>query len=165
MAGITNTIGYKGFELAFTFQGVSGNKIHLTGDPYMSANAAWFDNQTTDQLDCWKKPGDIVNVPQPRIGYSNGDQARSSRFLSDGSYLKLRSLTFGYELPKKFISKAKFDRIRLYLQAENLLTFTKYIGWDPEVSSDDFVTNVVSGVDFYSAPQPRSITFGINIGL
>lgn len=165
MAGLTNTIGYKGFELAFTFQGVSGNKIHLTGDPYMSANAAWFDNQTTDQLDCWKKPGDIVNVPQPRIGYSNGDQARSSRFLSDGAYLKLRSLTFGYELPQKFISKAKFDRIRLYLQAENLLTFTRYRGWDPEVSSDDFVTNVVSGVDFYSAPQPRSITLGINIGL
>lgn len=165
MAGLTNTIGYKGFELAFTLQGVSGNKIHLTGDPYMSANAAWFDNQTTDQLNCWKQPGDVVSVPQPRIGYSNGDQARSSRFLSDGSYLKLRSLTFGYELPKKFISKAKFDRIRLYLQAENLLTFTKYRGWDPEVSSDDFVTNVVSGVDFYSAPQPRSITLGINIGL
>ncbi len=165
IASITNTIGYKGFELAFMFQGVSGNKIHLTGDAYMSANAPWFDNQTADQLNCWKKPGDVVDVPQPRIGYSNGDQARSSRFLSDGSYLKLRSLTLSYDLPQKFISKAKFDKIRLYVQTENLLTFTKYRGWDPEVSSDDFVTNVVSGVDFYSAPQPRSITLGINIGL
>lgn len=165
MAAITNTIGYKGLELAFTFQGVSGNMIHLSGDIFMAANAPWFDNQTTDQLDCWKKPGDIVDIPQPRIGYSNGDQARSSRYLSDGSYLKLRSLTLSYELPQKIISKAKFDRIRVYLQAENLLTFTKYIGWDPEVSSDDFVDNVISGVDFYSAPQPRSITLGINIGL
>jgi TonB-dependent starch-binding outer membrane protein SusC len=165
IASITNTLGFKGFELAFMLQGVSGNKIHLTGDAYMSANAPWFDNQTADQLDCWKNPGDIVDVPQPRIGYSNGDQARSSRFLSDGSYLKLRSLTLSYDLPQKIISKAKFDRIRLYVQAENLLTFTKYRGWDPEVSSDDFVTNVVSGVDFYSAPQPRSVTIGINIGL
>jgi TonB-linked SusC/RagA family outer membrane protein len=165
MYALTNTFEYKGFELAFTFQGVSGNKIHLTGDPYMAANAAWYDNQTVDQLDSWKKPGDITNVPQARIGYSNGDQGRSSRYLSDGSYLKLRSLTFGYTLPQSIVGKAKLSNVRIYLQGQNLMTFTKYIGWDPEVSSDFVVDNVVSGVDFYSAPQPRSITLGINIGL
>jgi TonB-linked SusC/RagA family outer membrane protein len=162
---ITNTFDYKGFELAFTFQGVSGNKIHLTGDTYMAANAAWYDNQTTDQLNSWKKPGDVTDVPQARLGYDNGDQARSSRYLSDGSYLKLRSLTLAYVLPQSFISKAKLNNVRIYLQGQNLLTFTKYRGWDPEVSSDFAVDNVVSGVDFYSAPQPRSITLGINIGL
>jgi TonB-linked SusC/RagA family outer membrane protein len=165
MYALTNTFEYKGFELAFTFQGVNGNKIHLTGDPYMAANGAWYDNQTVDQLDSWKNPGDITNVPQARLGYSNGDQGRSSRFLSDGSYLKLRSLTFGYTLPQSITGKAKLGNVRIYLQGQNLMTFTKYIGWDPEVSSDFVVDNVVSGVDFYSAPQPRSITLGLNIGL
>jgi TonB-dependent starch-binding outer membrane protein SusC len=162
---LTNTFDYKGFELAFTFQGVTGNQIHLTGDPYMAANAAWYDNQTTDQLNSWKKPGDITDVPQARIGYDNGDQGRNSRYLSDGAYLKLRSLTLAYVLPQSFINKAKLNNVRIYLQGQNLLTFTKYRGWDPEVSSDFVVDNVVSGVDFYSAPQPRSITLGINIGL
>ena len=165
MYAMTNSFGYKGFELDFTMQGVSGNKIHLSGDIFMAANSDWFDNQTTDQLNTWKKPGDITDIPQARLGYSNGVHDRSSRYLSDGAYLKLRSLTLAYNFPQKFISKAKFDNLRIYIQAQNLLTFTKYIGWDPEVSSDDFVDNVVSGVDFYSAPQPRSITFGINIGL
>ena len=165
MGAITNTLEYKGIELSFTVQGVNGNKIHLTGDPYMAANAAWYDNQTVDQLGSWKNPGDITNVPQARLGYSNGDQGRSSRYLSDGAYLKLRSLTLAYTLPQSIASKAKLSNIRFYLQGQNLMTFTKYIGWDPEVSSDFVVDNVVSGVDFYSAPQPRSITFGINIGL
>ena len=165
MAALTNTVSYKGVELSFTFQGVGGNKIHLSGDTYMSANAAWYDNQTIDQLNTWKKAGDITDVPQARLGYSNGDQGRNSRYLSDGSYIKLRSLTLAYVFPKEIISKVKLDNVRIYLQGQNLLTFTKYRGWDPEVSTDFAVDNVTSGVDFYSAPQPRSITFGINIGL
>jgi len=165
IGALTNTFSFKGFDLAFTFQGVTGNQIHLSGDTYMAANGAWYDNQTTDQLASWKNPGDITDVPQARLGYSNGDPGRNSRYLSDGAYVKLRSLTLGYDLPAKLINKAKFDKIRIYVQAQNLLTFTKYRGWDPEVSTDFAVSNVVSGVDFYSAPQPRSITFGINIGL
>jgi len=165
MSAITNTFDYKGIELSFTFQGVFGNKIHLTGDPYMAANGAWYDNQTTDQLKSWKNPGDITDIPQARLGYSNGDQARSSRYLSDGSYIKLRTLQLSYQVPTKFINKYKISSIRVYLQGQNLWMSTKYKGWDPEVSSDFVVDNVRSGIDFYSAPQPRSITFGINIGL
>lgn len=162
---MTNTLSFKGIELAFTLQGVDGNSIHLAGDTYMASNAPWYDNQTTDQLDSWKKPGDKTDIPQARIGYSNGDQGRSSRFLSTGSYLKLRSLTLGYDLPSGLVSKLKMSSIKVYMQGQNLLTFTKYKGWDPEVSTDFAVDNVVSGVDFYSAPQPRAITFGINLGL
>jgi len=164
IGGLTNTFGFKGFDLAFTFQGVSGNDIHLAGDSFMACNGCWFDNQTRDQLNSWRNPGDVTNVPQARLGYSNGDQARSSRYLSDGSYLRLRSLTFGYEFPKSLIKKRGLDKLRLYVQGQNLLTFTKYIGWDPEVSTDFAVTNVISGVDFYSAPQPKTITFGLNVG-
>ena len=165
IGAITNTLGYKGIELAFTFQGVSGNKIHLIGDQWMGANGVWFDNQLESQLASWKKAGDVTDVPQARFYYDNGDQSRNSRYLSDGSYVKLRSFMLSYELPKKIISRAKLDRMRIFVQAQNLITFTKYKGWDPEVSTDFLNDNITSGCDFYSAPQARSIVFGINIGL
>jgi hypothetical protein len=139
--------------------------IHLAGDSYMAANATWFDNQTTDQLNSWKKAGDITNIPQARLGYSNGDQARTSRYLSDGDYIKLRSAMLSYDLPKSLVSKLRLNGLRIYIQGQNLLTFTKYIGWDPEVSADFAVSNVRSGLDFYSAPQPRTILAGISINL
>jgi hypothetical protein len=144
---------------------VTGNKIHLIGDQWMGANAAWFDNQLESQLASWKKPGDITDIPQARFGYDNGDQSRNSRYLSNGAYVKLRSFMFSYDLPKKLIRKAGLDKMRVYIQAQNLLTFTKYKGWDPEVSTDFLNDNITQGCDFYSAPQPRSIVFGINIGL
>jgi TonB-linked SusC/RagA family outer membrane protein len=162
---LTNTLSYKGIGLTFTFQGVNGNKIQLAGDSYMAANATWFDNQTTDQLNSWKKAGDITNIPQARLGYSNGDQARTSRYLSDGDYIKLRSAMLSYDLPKSLVSKLRLNGLRIYIQGQNLLTFTKYIGWDPEVSADFAVSNVRSGLDFYSAPQPRTILAGISINL
>lgn len=165
IGAITNTLGFKGLEFAFTFQGVTGNKIHLIGDQWMAANGVWFDNQLRSQLDSWKKPGDVTDVPQARLGYDNGDQSRNSRYLSDGSYVKLRSLSLSYEMPKNIVSKTGLDRIRLFVQGQNLLTITKYKGWDPEVSTDFLNDNITTGCDFYSAPQPRSIVFGINIGL
>ncbi len=165
LGAITNTLGFKGVELAFTFQGVTGNKIHLIGDQWMGANGVWYDNQLKSQLVSWKQPGDLTNIPQARLGWDNGDQSRNSRYLSDGSYIKLRSLSLSYEMPKNIVNKTGLDRIRIFLQGQNLLTFTKYEGWDPEVSTDFLNDNITSGCDFYSAPQPRSIVFGINIGI
>ena len=131
----------------------------------MGANGVWFDNQLKSQLASWKKPGDVTDVPQARFYYDNGDQSRNSRYLSDGSYVKLRSFMLSYEMPKKIVAKAGMDRVRIFIQAQNLMTFTKYKGWDPEVSTDFLNDNITSGCDFYSAPQARSIVFGINIGL
>jgi len=165
LGAITNTFSYKGIGLSFTFQGVAGNKIQLAGDPYMAANGVWFDNQTVDQLQSWKNPGDITMIPQARLGYDNGDQGRSSRYISDGDYLKLRSAMLSYDLPKSLVSKLHLNGLRVYVQGQNLLTFTKYIGWDPEVSSDMDVSNIRSGYDFYSAPQPRTVLVGLSINL
>ncbi len=165
MYAITNTLGYKGIGLSFSFQGVSGNKIHLIGDQWMGANGAWYDNQLTSQLRSWTKYGDVTDIPQARLGWDNGDQSRNSRYLAPGSYLRLRSMIVSYDLPDKIVKRMKVDRIRVYLQGQNLLTFTKYPGWDPEVSTDFLVDSIHTGCDFYSAPQPRSVIFGINIGL
>jgi len=164
IGGLTNTFQFKGFDFSFTLQGVSGNKIHLSGDSYMAANGEWYDNQLRSQLRSWRQPGDITDIPEARLSWANGTQGRNSRYLEDGSYLKLRSLTFGYELPKRLVNDIGITRLRVYVIGQNLLTWTKYTGWDPEVSSDFVVGNLRSGIDFYSPPQPRTITFGINMG-
>jgi TonB-linked SusC/RagA family outer membrane protein len=164
IGGITNTFGFKGFELSILLQGVSGNKIYNGGGQYMSASASnGFDNQTVDQLRRWQKPGDITDVPEARLFGANGTNP-SSRYVSDGSYLRVKTVTLGYSLPGNIISRLKMDRIRIYATAQNLFTFTSYKGWDPEVNADYQATNINQGVDFYSAPQPKTITFGINLG-
>jgi TonB-linked SusC/RagA family outer membrane protein len=163
--GLTNTFGYNGIELAVTFQGVFGNKIYNSGGQYMSTSAGnGYDNQTIDQLNYWNKPGDITNVPEPRAGYGNG-ASPSSRYLSSGTYVRCKTVTLAYTLPKDIVKKVKLDRVKVFASAYNLFLITKYKGWDPEVNSDYQSGNINLGVDFYSAPQPRTITFGFNIGL
>lgn len=161
--GITNNLNYKGFDLNFFFQFVYGNDIYNGGGIYQSCNACYFDNQTKDQLDRWQNPGDITDVPQARLFDSNGDE-NSSRYLSDGSYIRLKNLTFGYNLPANVLSNLSLRRARLYFSGTNLLTFTNYEGWDPEVNADYLGGNIAFGRDFYSAPQARMYTFGIDIG-
>ncbi len=161
--GITNNLNYKGFDLNFFFQFVSGNEIYNGGGIYQSCNACYFDNQTRDQLDRWQNPGDITDVPQARLFDSNGDE-NSTRYVSDGSYIRLKNLTFGYNLPASVLSNLSLRRARLYFSGTNLLTFTDYEGWDPEVNADYLGGNIAFGRDFYSAPQARMYTFGIDIG-
>jgi TonB-linked SusC/RagA family outer membrane protein len=163
--GFTNTFSYHGFDLSVTMQGAAGNKIFASGGQYMSGNASnGFDNQTLDQMSYWDKPGDITNVPEPRLFYANGTNA-SSRYLSSGSYLRCKTVAFGYNIPKNVLAKVKLERARVFMNAYNLFLITKYKGWDPEVNADYQASNINLGVDFYSAPQPRTITFGVNIGL
>jgi len=162
--GITNTFSYKGFDLSVTLQGVYGNKIYNGGGQYMSAEASnGMDNQTIDQLKYWDKPGDITNIPEPRLFYANGTNP-SSRYLYDGSYLRCKTVTFGYTFPKAWTSKLSIEKLRVFVNAYNLFIITKYSGWDPEVNADYQATNINLGVDFYSVPQPRTITFGLNVG-
>jgi hypothetical protein len=163
--GFTNTFAFAGFDLSVTLQGAAGNKIFAGGGQYMSASSSnGFDNQTVDQMDYWDHPGQVTNVPEPRLFYANGTNA-SSRYLSSGSYLRCKTVMFGYNIPKNILSKIKLERARVFMNAYNLFLITKYKGWDPEVNADYQATNINLGVDFYSAPQPRTITFGVNIGL
>jgi TonB-linked SusC/RagA family outer membrane protein len=165
IAGVTNTFSYKGFDFSFQFNGIFGNDVNVYGmGQYSMANMIYEDNQTADQMNRWRKPGDITNVPQARYYYGNGNQP-SSRFIVDGSFVRLRTINFGYNLPSKIVKKAKLDRVRLYVSALNLLTFTnKYPLWDPEVNADTFDSNIAKGNDFYTPPQPKTILFGINVG-
>jgi TonB-linked SusC/RagA family outer membrane protein len=163
--GFGNTFTFKGFDVDVLLQGVYGNKIYNGGGQYMSASGSnGFDNQTVDQLAAWKQPGDKTMVPEARLFYANGTDP-SSRYISDGSYLRVKAVTIGYNLPAQLIRKIKLERLRVYVRAQNLFTITKYKGWDPEVTADFLASNINQGIDFYSAPQLKTLVFGVNIGL
>ncbi|MFV1883115.1 MAG: SusC/RagA family TonB-linked outer membrane protein [Balneola sp.] len=161
--GITNNLSYKGFDLSVFFQFVYGNDIYNGAGRFMSTSGDFYDNQTRDQLNRWQNPGDVTDVPQARLFGSNGT-AHSSRYLEDGSYLRLKTLTLGYNLPANVLSNIGLRTARVYFTGLNLLTFTDYSGWDPEVNTDFSASNVTLGSDFYAAPQAKTYTVGINIG-
>ena len=163
IAGFNNTFSYKGIELSVLFQGVFGNQIMNGAGAFMTAGFDWFDNQTRDQLNRWRKPGDITQVPELRFSMGNGIGA-SSRYVEDGSYIRLKNITLAYNLPASILSKIKVRSARIYMTGVNLATFTDYTGWDPEVNTDYRAGNRNQGSDFYAAPQIKSLVFGINLG-
>lgn len=160
--GWNNRFSYKGFDLDIQCQFVSGNDIYNIAGFFQSVNGDYFDNQTVDQMNYWKKPGDITNIPQPRLYEGNG-AGKSSRWVQDGSYFRVKSINLGYNIPRKALQRFKIDNARIYVAAQNLFTFTKYNGYDPEVNAT-YVGNLNLGHDFYTPPQARTITFGINLG-
>jgi TonB-linked SusC/RagA family outer membrane protein len=161
--GFTNNFSYKGFDLSVFFNGVRGNQNNIYGmGRYSSASMLYEDNNTADQLRRWQKPGDITDIPQVRLYYTNGSQA-SSRYIVDGSYIRLRNVTFGYNVDSKSLRNLKIEKLRLYVSGQNLLTFTKYPYWDPEVNADSFDSNIAKGNDFYTPPQPRTLLVGVNV--
>ncbi len=163
--GFRNVFTYSGVEVDVLLQGVYGNDIYDGGGQYFSANGSnGYDNQTLDQLNAWKQPGDVTMVPEARLFFANGTDP-SSRYLLDGSYLRVKSLSVAYTIPSTLTSRWGVERLKIYARGQNLFTFTNYKGWDPEVNADYQASNINQGVDFYSAPQIKSIVFGVNIGL
>jgi len=161
--GFNNTFSYKGISLDMFWQFVYGNQIY-NGGWYMSASGLYFDNQTTDQLNAWQKPGDITQVPQARLYWDNGASTNSTRYLSDGSYARLKTLTLSYDLPNNLLTKLNLRKAKIFVTGTNLITITNYDGWDPEVNTDYINSNLSLGNDFYAAPQPRTISVGVNFG-
>lgn len=166
--GFGNRFSYKNFDLDVQAQFVSGNDIYNMAGVFQSANGDYFDNQTIDQLNYWTPTNTITNIPQPRFDEGNGTSP-SSRWIQDGSYLRIKSVTFGYNIPKSFAGKYHLQNLRVFASALNLFTITGYKGYDPEVNTPGGTStqsaNVQLGHDFYTPPQARTITFGINIGL
>lgn len=165
IAGLNNTLSFHGFDVSFLFQGVFGNQTFNDAGPYMSASFAWFDNQTADQLNRWQHPGDITQVPQLRLGYDNGT-GNSSRYVENADYVRLKNVTVTYNLPKSVIRNLKIQNLSVYFAGVNLLTFTSYTGWDPELNTDaNFLAgdNKNQGLDFYAAPQVKNYSIGLNI--
>jgi hypothetical protein len=152
------SIAYKGIDFSLFFQGISGVKIYNLFKQNVATSAAEGGNTLTDVLSAWNYDP-YSGIPRISwLGDANGNYNNSSDyFLEDGDYLRLKNVTLGYTLPKALLQKAGMGQIgiRFYVNAENLLTFTKYSGFDPEVGNH--------GVDGGVYPVSRSITVGLNI--
>ena len=159
--GMTNTFRYRGFELMVFLQGVQGNDIYNAS---RIDTEGMFDhrNQSTEVLDRWREPGDVTDIPRATSSMEN--VRNSTRFVEDGSYLRIKTLTLSYSLPYRWISPLRMSNLTVFGTGQNLYTFTGYSGFDPEVNAYG-TSGVELGVDYGTYPQSRTIIFGFNIDL
>jgi TonB-linked SusC/RagA family outer membrane protein len=161
--GLTNNFTYKGFDAAIFLQGSYGNDV-FNGSRLFLESLQGGDNQVADVTRRWQQPGDITDIPRATTDPIAAAQNKrvSSRFIEDGSYLRVKNVTVGYTLKKDVMEKTMFSSLRVYFSAQNLLTFTNYSGLDPEVNyrGDD---NSVIGTDFFTYPQAQVFTLGVNL--
>ena len=154
--GMTNTVSYLGFDLSVFLQGVQGNKVYNLNRYLLEAPLYGNANGGTRVLGRWTGPGTSNDVPRAVANDPNQNLRVSTYYVEDGSYMRIKNLTLGYTLPTSVLGTLHAQQIRVYVSAQNLLTLTKYTGFDPEVSA--------SGVDRGVYPQSRVLLGGINIG-
>lgn len=152
--GLTLNLDYKNFDLSAFFQGAAGNKIFQGLRRLDIANA----NYQTVALSRWTGEGTSNDYPRLTTDDANGNFSRMSDFyLQDGSYVRLKLLSLGYSIPKSLVQSIHAEKIRIYVSGSNLITFTKYTGYDPEIGGS------VMGIDRGYYPQPRTFIFGVNL--
>jgi len=170
--GWTNDFKYRNWDLSIATQFSFGNKVYnLIRTTYQTlgwSDQGWDENYDLYQVYAnnativnkrWEKPGDQTDIPRASLIFENYLQ-NSSQFIENASFFRIRTVNLGYTIrPKK--SKA-FTSLRLYVQVQNLHVFTKYYGFDPEVSSNGGDAPETAGVDYAAYPQARTITFGVN---
>ncbi|MFD2915656.1 TonB-dependent receptor [Psychroserpens luteus] len=161
--GLTNNFSYKGIDLSVFLQGSYGNDV-FNGSRLFLESLQGGDNQLASITRRWQQPGDITDIPRATTDPIASAQNKrvSSRFIEDGSYMRVKNVTLGYTVDKKVLEKTMFSSLRVYVSAQNLFTFTNYSGLDPEVNyrGDD---NSVIGTDFFTYPQAQTVTLGVNL--
>ncbi len=160
--GFNNTFTWKGLDLNIFFTFSYGAKVYesWTGGLRMG-NGNWPSLESV-ALARWTGPGTSNTTPRAIYGYTyNSTMFKTTRFLHDASYLRLRSLSLGYTLPKKISGKIGMESLRIYFQADNLFVASPFPYLDPEVNTSLDATKM--GLDTMWIPQPRSFTFGINL--
>ncbi|MDW3192780.1 MAG: TonB-dependent receptor [Cytophagales bacterium] len=161
--GINNTVSYKNFDLNVFIQGSQGGEIfNLTRVQLLNGDA----NASTDILNAWTLQNPDSNIP--RVG-NNSQRELSTRFVEDGSYIRLKNLALGYTLPAELVEKVGLSSARVSFSAQNLLTITDYSGLDPEVSyfggggESTGDANTTNGFDYGNYPTIVSYTFSLNL--
>ncbi|GEP88809.1 SusC/RagA family TonB-linked outer membrane protein [Chitinophaga terrae (ex Kim and Jung 2007)] len=161
--GMTNTFSYKNIDLSVSIQGTQGGKI-------LNLSRRFFDNlegggnNLSIILDRWRSPQNPGNGIEPRANArtTGNNNAVSSRWVEDGSYLRIQNVSLGYKLPKSVTDRIRLQQVRIYASVQNLYTWSKYLNFNPEVSN--YEGALTGGVDYGSYPLARTMTLGINIG-
>ena len=169
--GITNSFKYKGFDLSvlFTFT-IGGNLYDDSAKRQLGVVSDW--NMRSEIADRWRQPGDIAQFPRLTIepntygGLASFWNLNTTQFLYDATFGRIRNVTLGYTLPTDLTSRFKLNSARIYFNATNLLTFTKYPGADPEIVRDHNGRqgrNLSPNVTYLTAPQERAFSIGLNV--
>lgn len=160
--GINSNMSYRNFSLNIFIQGSQGNDIFNTSSVGNTVDYGFGLNMPREvYLNHWTPSN--PDAKYPAISYNAGVKV-SDRFIEDGSYLRLKNVELGYDVPAKPGNIKCLQRLRIYVSAQNLLTVTKYSWWDPEVNSNGGENSTAQGYDNYSYPTARSFTFGIRAG-
>ncbi len=159
--GITASVSYKGFDLRIFFQGVQGNEI--VNAMYGALNSSvGNENSLVSRLNRWTPTNTGSNLPRMTAKDPNQNTQFSDLFVEDGSYTRLKNLQLGYTFPTSMMSKLHMGALRVYVAGDNLLTFTKYSGWDPEIG-ELYYSPLYYGVDQANYPQNRRLRVGLDL--
>ncbi|WP_188814309.1 TonB-dependent receptor [Hymenobacter cavernae] len=162
--GLQNTFGYKALSLGVTLQGSLGNDVLYGGDRY-TFNFPGQVNGRTALLDRWRSPENPGDGKTPRATTASSLRTQfNSYFIHDASFLRIRNITLRYNLPDSWSKKVGLQSANVYASAQNVYTFTKYIGYNPEANNYGNSTNPTYGVDQGSYPMNRTLTLGIQVG-
>jgi TonB-linked SusC/RagA family outer membrane protein len=167
--GWTNTLSYKGIFMSINTNFVVGNKIFNYNRLALDADGAYLGyNQISLENNGigwsrWEKAGDIATHPKLVMNGNKSSNSISSRYLEDGSFFRIKNMKVGYDLPQRFLKLVKIKNFKLYVSSDNLLTFTKFSGMDPEVT---LKTSAFTLAGLYSDNYPvgRQLLVGVEIG-
>jgi len=160
--GLRNQFTWMGFDLNTFVEFSQGQEVFNLIRLFSDDGGYNLDNKITHVLKRWQKPGDVTDVPRASFDGASEANDVSSRFVEDGSYVRLSEITVGYALPPALAQRARFDNARLYVSGRNLKLWTKYLGYDPDVNSNGSGANTSLGQDFYAYPRARTISVGIS---
>lgn len=160
--GFSNDFSYKSFSLNVFLQYSVGNEIYSELN-HQRNSIVRYNNLSTDALDRWREQGDVTNFPRLiRDDPKQSDSRVQSRWVEDGSYIKLKNVNLRYTLKPEWVQKLGLRKVDAFINASNLITWTKYTGFDPDVNS---YSGLRVGLDEGSYPQSRSFMFGLTFGL
>src|SRR5690606_6119297 len=157
-----SNMSYKNFGLSIFIQGSQGNDIFNMSAIGNTIDYGFGLNMPREVYENHWTP-ENPNAKYPRISYNNTVRV-SNRFVEDGSYMRLKNIELNYAVPVKQAGLSWLQNLQVYASGQNLLTFTKYSWWDPEVNSQGGENSTAQGYDYYSYPTARSFTFGIRAG-
>lgn len=166
--GLNFSANYKQFDASFFFFGSFGNETYDLTRYYLDFFNLSAYNKHERVLDAWGPDNTESTIPRLSLNDRNNNIRPSSYFLSDGSFLRLRNMQIGYSLPEDALAKLRLTKLRVYLQAQNLFTITKYEGMDPEIGLQNYnseLRNLDIGVDRGIYPPNRNFTLGVNLTL
>lgn len=161
--GWTNSVSIAGFDASIFTQFSLGGDVYNGNREYTDGYGTFIDNNSGRARDRWTPENPSTTEARATWNDSNDNVRSSSRFVEDGSYVRIKNAVLGYNIPENFAGRMGLRTMRVYVQGQNLVTWTDYSGFDPEVNFNGAAA-ITRGIDFYTLPQARTLTVGLNVG-